>query len=235
MNNTKVKLMESDLKQIELLTKNQHKAFEYWNKENSEILILNGAAGVGKTFLGVHLALKEIVSDSPIKNIICIKSPEETKKVGFLPGALDEKVEVFQDSFVDNLNKLIESKSKFGGDPWAFLKEKGTVSFKPSSYLRGVTWDDSVVILDEMQNCTFHELDTIITRLGRNSRLILCGDYYQSDLTKEKDKNGIREFLHIVKHMNRSDIVEFTWEDCVRCDIVRDYLMTKEMVDRGQL
>jgi phosphate starvation-inducible protein PhoH len=115
------------------------------------------------------------------------------------------------------------------------LETQGVISFMSTSFIRGQTIDDAVILVDEMQNLTYHELDSIITRVGRNTRIIFSGDYYQSDLNKETDKNGVLDFLNILEVMNNFTTVEFGWADIVRSDFVRDYIMTKEMVERGKL
>jgi len=95
-----------------------------------------------------------------------------------------------------------------------------------TSFIRGLTMDDSVIIVDECQNMSFHELDSIITRVGHNCRVIFCGDFLQSDL-KEKEKNGVREFLQILNKMNLFDCIEFGINDIVRSKFVKDYLVAK--------
>jgi phosphate starvation-inducible protein PhoH len=115
------------------------------------------------------------------------------------------------------------------------LETQGAISFMSTSFIRGQTIDDAIILVDEMQNLTYHELDSIITRVGRNTRIIFSGDYYQSDLNKETDKNGILDFMNIMEVMNNFTTVEFGWADIVRSDFVRDYIMTKEMVERGKL
>ena len=116
------------------------------------------------------------------------------------------------------------------GDSWEKLIQSGTIKFESTSFIRGTTFNNSIVIVDEMQNCNFHELDSVITRVGRDCRFIMCGDYYQTDFEKEKDKNGILMFMNIVEQVRNFTVVEFGWEDIVRSDFVRDYIMTKEML-----
>ncbi len=230
MNNQKVTLNLGDLRDdIKPLTDNQALSFQYWN-EGSVLLGLNGAAGCGKTYLGVYLALTTMLTRSDIYDNICIiRSAEPTKNQGFLPGTKEEKEAVYESPYEDIVNKLIKSgrKQKFGGNPYNELKENGTIKFESTSYLRGITMDNTIVILDEMQNCSFHELSTVITRLGTDSRLILCGDYYQSDL-RGNDKNGIKHFLNVLNTMNSYKSVEFTWEDCVRSSLVKEFLQKSE-------
>jgi len=238
MNNTRVSFKFSDLKDdIKPLTDNQGLAFSSWNKEDTDVLVLSGAAGAGKTFLGMYLGLTTMAKNDLYNNIVIVRSAEPTKNIGFLPGTEEEKNAVYESPYKGIINQIVKhsSKAKFGGDVWGKLKEQGTVQFESTSFLRGITWDNTIVIVDEMQNCTMHELDTVMTRIGKDSKIIFCGDYYQSDLSKDSDKKGILEFLNILKYMKKSDVVEFTWEDCVRSGIVRDYLMTKELIAKGKM
>jgi phosphate starvation-inducible PhoH-like protein len=112
------------------------------------------------------------------------------------------------------------------------LVEQKSVEFYSTSYVRGTTFDNAIIIVDEMQNLTFHELDSVITRVGLDTRIMFSGDFYQSDFTKTSDKAGINEFLQIIEVMKNFSIIEFGWKDIIRSDFVRDYIMTKEMLSR---
>ena len=134
-------------------------------------------------------------------------------------------------SAAEGLNEGMLTTELFGqNDSWNKLIQAGTVAFESTSHLRGTTWNNTVVIIDEMQNLTAHELDSVITRIGRDCRLLMCGDYYQTDFVKDKDKDGILVIMNILTQLKNFTVVEFGWEDIVRSDFVRDYLMTKEML-----
>jgi len=221
------RLRLDDLRVIEPITASQEEVFKSWESGNN--LILSGSAGSGKTFLAMSLALEDAMkSDTPIENVTIVRSAVPTRDVGFLPGTMEEKEAAYLAPYIAITTELFEDK-----EAWQKLCAQGMVDFLTTSYIRGITIQDSVVIIDEMQNLTFHELDSVITRLGNNCRLILCGDYYQSDFHKDGDKKGILKFINIIESMKRFDHVEFTWEDIVRSGLVRDYIMTKEMMRNG--
>ena len=203
------------LKDIDPLTENQRRAFD-----SEKNLVLHGSAGTGKTFISMYLGFKEI-RDGIYDKIVIIRSAVPTREMGFLPGREDEKARVYEEPYYNIVADL------FGrGDGYEYLKEKELVSFMTTSFIRGLTMEDSVIIVDECQNMSFHELDSIITRVGHNCRVIFCGDFLQSDL-KEKEKNGVREFLQILNKMNLFDCIEFGINDIVRSKFVKDYLVAK--------
>lgn len=210
------------LKRVDPLTDNQSKAFHSYHKDRN--MILSGAAGTGKTFLSMYLALREVLENkSPYKKVVIVRSIVPTRDIGFLPGDEQEKKEVYMLPYIDICTELFGEKNAFER-----LFDNGQIEFLTTSFIRGTTLNNCVIILDEMQNCVFRELDTVITRVGNNARFIMCGDYYQSDFDKDKDKQGIVNFMRIVDSMNSFDHIEFKWPDIVRSDFVRDYIVTKE-------
>jgi len=220
------KLRLEDLVEIEPLTENQKKVFSEYDQDQS--LVLAGSAGTGKTFMALSLALEEVLDrTTPYEKVVIVRSIVPTRDIGFLPGNEEEKKDAYTGPYKSAVAELFN-------DPEAWLKLTNTniIEFISTSFIRGTTLRNAIVIVDEMQNLNFHELDSIITRIGHNCRFIMCGDYYQSDFDKEKDKNGILKFLEIIESLNRFSIIEFGWEDIVRSDFVRDYIMTKEMLER---
>lgn len=214
------------LKVIEPLTKSQEKAFAAFRKNSH--LCLSGCAGTGKTFLAMYLAFEEIMSGkSKAEKIVIVRSIVPTRDIGFLPGDRAEKESTYLYPYIAICAELF-------GDPmaWQKLVAKKQIEFLTTSFVRGITLRDSIVIIDEMQNLTFHELDSMITRLGDGCRLIMCGDYYQTDLEKKNDKSGILEFMEIIEQMKYFYCIEFGWQDIVRSGLVRDYIMTKEIVQK---
>ena len=201
------------LAQIEPLTKGQLEVFE-----SDKNLMLHGCAGTGKTFISMYLALDDIEKNSYTKLII-IRSVVPTREMGFLPGTEAEKSKVYEQPYIGIFQELFRR----GDDPYGQLKQKGLVQFITTSHIRGVTFQDAVVIVDECQNMTFHELDSIITRLGNNCRIIFCGDFFQSDLRN----TGIKSFMDVIKNMEEFDFVEFGINDIVRSNLVKSYLVTK--------
>jgi predicted ribonuclease YlaK len=218
------KLRLDDMVAIEPLTNNQKEVFQAYARGDS--LVLSGSAGTGKTFMALSLALEDVLDkETPYDKVIVIRSIVPTREIGFLPGTEDEKKEAYTGPYQSICAELFEQ-----GDAWNKLQAAGTVDFQSTSFIRGITFNNAIVVVDEMQNLNFHELDSVITRVGRNCKFVMCGDYYQSDFDKAREKNGIVQFLSIIEQLKRFTVVEFGWEDIVRSDFVRDYIMTKEMM-----
>ncbi len=212
------------MEEVEPVTQNQRMAVEAYDSGDS--LVLAGSAGTGKTFVALSLALEDVLDkEVPYDKCVIVRSIVPTRDIGYLPGDEEEKKDAYTGPYRSICAELFQS-----ADAWTKLKQAGTVQFMSTSFIRGMTISNAIVVLDEMQNLTFHELDSIITRVGHNCKFIMCGDYYQSDFTKETDKTGILKFLSIIEQLKNFTVVEFGWEDIVRSDFVRDYIMTKEML-----
>lgn len=183
-----------------------------------------GSAGTGKSYLASYLALKALFSKD-VNKVVIVRSAVATRDMGFLPGTLQEKSEVYTIPYKQIFNDLCDS-----GTAWDILIKKGMVEFITTSYVRGITIDNAVVILDESQSMTFHEIDSVITRAGFNTRLIVCGDSKQNDLTNpKKEKSGLDEFVRVIQHIPKYfDIINFTRNDIVRSDLVKQWIITKE-------
>jgi len=219
-----LKLRLEDMLQVTPLTPHQKQAYEAYEDGNS--LVLSGSAGTGKTFMALSMALEDVLDkEMRYDKVVIIRSIVPTRDIGFLPGDEEEKKDAYTGPYRSICAELFND-----SDAWMKLKNTGTVNFMSTSFIRGLTISNAVVVLDEMQNLTFHELDSIITRVGDNCRFIMCGDYYQSDFQKEGDKSGIIKFLSIIEQLRNFETIEFGWEDIVRSDFVRDYIMTKEML-----
>lgn len=216
------RLKAEHLQRVDPLSDNQSKAFHGYHKGKN--LVLSGSAGTGKTFIAMYLALREVLEkDSPYKKVVIVRSIVPTRDIGFLPGDEEEKKEAYMLPYIEICHELFNDKLAFKK-----LQDHDQIEFLSTSFIRGTTLNDAIIILDEMQNCVFRELDTVITRVGSRAKFIMCGDYYQSDFDKDKDRIGILNFLKIVDSMNSFAHVEFTWADIVRSDFVRDYIVTKE-------
>jgi len=200
------------LHEIEPLTRNQVKAFE--SKKN---LILHGLAGTGKTFISSYLAYDDM-SKGIYDKLVIIRSAVPTRDMGFLPGTEKEKASVYEEPYKDIANELFQR-----GDAYGIMKQKSLVEFMTTSFIRGITLRDAVIIIDECQNMSFHELDSIITRMGENCRVIFCGDFRQADLKQ----NGMKNFMQILKRMELFDFIDFQVEDIVRSDFVKSYIIAK--------
>lgn len=213
-----------DLLEHDPITKNQEVVYDAW--ENDYNMVLTGSAGTGKTFLGMYLGLEQVLEpDTEQDRLVIVRSMVPTRDLGFLPGTKEEKEDVFTSPYKAIAHELFGDKSS-----WNKAITAGKIQFESTSFIRGLTLDNAVILVDEMQNLSFHELDSVITRVGKNSRIIFAGDYLQSDFKYKDEKDGIIKFLTIVEQLKKFEIVNFGWEDIVRSDFVRDYIMTKEML-----
>lgn len=219
-----------DLNTIKPITKNQQRAFEYWQEGYN--LVFAGAAGTGKTFSAIYLALLSLLdkdSNYPeYSTIDIIRSIVPTRDIGFLKGDNEEKVEVYEDVYHSIFDEMFPYKKSYEN-----LKEIGKVRFSPTSFNRGKTFNDSIMVVDEFSNMNFHELDSTITRVGDNTRIIFSGDIAQTDLIyKKNDTSGFVPFMDIVQSMRNSfKIIEFDTDDIVRSGLVKEYLVAKNVLD----
>ena len=221
------KIRIEDLNVFDSLTDNQTIAREAWGE--GDHMVLSGSAGTGKTFTALYLALQDVLDKStPWEKIHLIRSVVPTREMGFLPGTAEEKLLPFITPYISICEDLFSYKGAYQQ-----LVEQDILNFHSTSFIRGQTFDNSVIIVDECSNLTFHELDSVITRVGVDTRIVFCGDYYQSDFLKQSDKNGLLKFLEIIELMKNFSVVEFGWGDIVRGDLCRDYIMTKEMYEQG--
>jgi|TARA_B100002019_G_C21050356_1_gene488934 phosphate starvation-inducible PhoH-like protein len=204
-----------ELQEIEPLTKNQLKAFE-----SQQHMVLHGVAGTGKTFIACYFAFDDMTKGE-YEKLVLIRSAVPTRDIGFLPGTEKEKASVYEEPYKDICIELFQR-----GDAYQILKTKGLVHFMTTSFIRGVTLRNATVIIDECQNMSFHELDSIITRVGEGCRIIFCGDFRQADL----QKNGLRDFIRILKATEQFDIFDFEIDDIVRSKFVKDYIIAKEQL-----
>jgi phosphate starvation-inducible protein PhoH and related proteins len=221
---SKSKATLSDLVVHEPITENQVKAYEAW--DDGDNLVLAGSAGTGKTFVAIYLALETILEKTnPQDNIVIFRSVVPTRDIGYLPGSLAEKMAPYEVAYQGIVKQLIGDNAG-----WNRLTSSKQIEFMSTSFIRGMTIDNAVIIVDEMQNLNFHELDSVITRVGENCRIIFSGDYNQSDFKDGYEKEGIQKFLRIVEHLKHFEIIQFNWHDIVRSDFLRDYIMAKEML-----
>jgi len=222
------KPLNSDiLTDIEPLTENQRIFFEEYAKDKN--MFGYGCAGTGKTFIALYLALKDVLSEeTPYEKVYIVRSLVSTREIGFLPGDHEDKSSLYQIPYKNMVKYMFEMASDHEFDQLYYnLKAQETISFWSTSFIRGTTLDNAIVLIDEMQNLNFHELDSIITRVGQDSKIIFCGDVRQSDLVKTHERNGIIDFMRIIETMEEFATVEFQLEDIVRSGLVRSYLISK--------
>lgn len=220
-------LKNMTLKTVEPLTENQTKTFEAFN--DGQHLMLHGVAGAGKTFLAIYLSLYKILrGKSPYDQVIIVRSVVPTRDMGFLPGSQSEKAEVYEAPYHAICNELFER-----GDAYEVLKNKNILRFATTSFIRGITISNAIIIIDEMQNMTAAELNSVITRIGKNCRVIFCGDIAQTDLlNNRKEKTGLADFTKIIYAMKSFEFIEFEEEDIVRSGLVREYIVTRLNLER---
>ncbi len=215
------------LLKIEPLTPSQEKVFEHWN--NDKNLFLYGAAGTGKTFVALYLALQEILKENSIyEKVYVVRSLVATREIGFLPGDHEDKSSLYQIPYKNMVKYMFEMPDDASFDMlYGNLKNQGTISFWSTSFIRGTTLDKAIIIVDECQNLNFHELDSIITRVGEDCKIMFCGDVNQTDLQRTNEKNGVLNFMSILQTMEEFGMVEFGIEDIVRSGLIRSYLISK--------
>lgn len=213
-----------DLYQYEPQTESQKRAYDAW--DDGENLVLAGSAGTGKTFVALYLAMEAVLErETSYNKCIIVRSVVPTRDMGYLPGTVEEKKEVFETPYKAICHELFNDDKSYNK-----LINSHQIEFITTSFIRGLTIDNAIIIVDEMQNLNFHELDSVITRVGNNCRIIFSGDYHQSDFKDESERDGIQRFLRIVEQLRNFSVITYGWQDIVRSDFLRDYIMTKEML-----
>ena len=223
----------STMVSVKPITDTQKVVFETWKKEKNQFLF--GAAGTGKTFVSLYLALNDIFNlKTKYDKVVLVRSLIPTRDIGFLPGDEEDKSALYQVPYQNMVQFMFEMPNEQAFNSlYDRLKGQGSLFFLSTSFLRGLTFYNSIIIVDECQNLNFHELDTIITRVGQDSRIIFCGDFDQSDLVKHNEKNGLHDFLRILEEMEEFNCSEFTIGDIVRSGFVRSYLINKAKMGIG--
>jgi phosphate starvation-inducible protein PhoH len=216
------------LKQINPLTDNQRNAFAAY--EDGQHLLLAGTAGTGKSFLGIYLALNDIIHNETEQKLVIVRSVVPTRDVGFLPGSAKDKAAVYEAPYAAIFSELFSR-----GDAYEYCTKKDIVTFMTSSFIRGITINNAIIVIDEMQNMTPGELHSIFTRVGKNCRVVFAGDIKQNDLTTKKyEQSGFRDFFRILNEMRSFTTIEFTSADVVRSGLVKEYILTRERLeDKG--
>jgi predicted ribonuclease YlaK len=212
---------------IEPLTDNQKRLFDSYSE--GKHLIAYGCAGTGKTFITLYNALVDVLDEqSPYERIYLVRSLVATREIGFLPGSHEDKADIYQIPYKNMVKYMFQMPSDADFEMlYGNLKSQETIKFWSTSFLRGTTLDNSIIIVDEFQNLNFHELDSIITRVGENTKICFCGDASQSDLQKINERNGIVDFMSVLRKMPSFDIIEFGVDDIVRSGLVKEYIIAK--------
>ena len=212
---------------IDPLTDNQRKLYDAYAE--GKHLVAYGCAGTGKTFITLYNALREVLDErTPYEKIYLVRSLVATREIGFLPGSYEDKSDIYQIPYKNMVKYMFQMPSDAEFEMlYGNLKAQETIKFWSTSFLRGTTLDNSIVIVDEFQNANFHELCSIITRIGENSKIMFCGDATQSDLIKTNEKNGVIDFMKILRTMPSIDIIEFGIDDVIRSGLVKEFLIAQ--------
>ena len=229
----KKEISSSDLVEVKPITDNQKLVFESYKKGLNQFLF--GCAGTGKTFVSLYLGLRDVLkNETAYERVVMVRSLIPTREIGFLPGDEEDKAALYQVPYSNKVQFMFKQPNEQAFSMlYDRLKAQGSFYFLSTSFLRGLTFDNSIIIVDECQNLNFHELDTIITRVGQDSKIIFCGDFMQTDLTKMGERNGLHDFLRILEEMKQFNCVEFDIGDIVRSGFVRDYLIQKTKLGIG--
>jgi predicted ribonuclease YlaK len=225
---TKAKLKIADLRKVEPLNQSQQKFFDFFKDEKKQIIMAHGVAGTGKTYIALYKAIESVLKQE-FEKVLIIRSAVQSREIGHLPGDLEEKLEQYQLPYKQICGALFAKKvdNLVYPDPYERMMKQDNLDFASTSFVRGLTFDNTIVIVDECQNLNWEELDTIITRVGDHSRIIFCGDYRQTDLKRGTEKEGLFSFMEIVRHMKSYARIEFTVNDIVRSDLVKEYIIAK--------
>jgi predicted ribonuclease YlaK len=212
---------------IDPLTDNQKRLFDSYSDDKH--IVAYGCAGTGKTFITLYNALADVLSENtPYERIYLVRSLVSTREIGFLPGTYEDKSDIYQIPYKNMVKYMFQMPTDSDFEMlYGNLKAQETIKFWSTSFLRGTTLDNAIVIVDEFQNLNFHELDSIITRVGENTKICFCGDATQSDLQKTNERNGIIDFMRILRAMPSFDVIEFGIDDIVRSGLVKEYLVAK--------
>ena len=215
------------MRDIEPLTDNQKALFEAYAKDQN--LVAYGVAGTGKTFITLYNALCDVLNpETPYEKIYIVRSLVATREIGFLPGDHEDKSTLYQIPYKHMVKYMFDMPTEADFEMlYGNLKAQDTIDFWSTSFIRGTTFDKTIVIVDEFQNLNYHELDSIMTRVGTQSKIMFCGDATQSDLVKQNERNGIIDFMQVLRIMSSVDVIEFGVEDIVRSGLVKEYILAK--------
>lgn len=226
-NNKKTSIGKNFLLDINPITETQKKFYDAY--DNNKHIVAHGVPGSGKTFSSIYKALQEVFDETSEKECVYIvRSLVQTRSIGFMPGSENEKQGYFETPYRSMVKHMFQLPSEADFDMlYDTLKSQKTIKFYNTSFLRGLTFDDCVLVVDEFSNMNFHELSSIITRVGQNCRIIFSGDAEQSDLISTNEKNGIHDFMRILQIMPSFEILEFGIDDICRSGLVKEFILAK--------
>ena len=223
---TPLKISAQDLTRIDPMTQAQVQFFKNYKRKNA--LILHGAAGTGKTFIAMYKAMEDVMAKSyQYTKLIILRSAVPSREIGQLPGDYGEKIDVYSIPYQNMMDELFPHKQQ----PYDRLMEQKKVYFMCTSFVRGITLDNAIILVDECQNMNDMEINSIMTRVGHNTKIIFSGDFRQTDLYKNNDKSGLKKFIQIAENMPSFELIEFGTDDIVRSDLVKEYLIAREQYE----
>ena len=214
-------------KEIKPLTPNQERFFDQYDENKN--LVAYGCAGTGKTFITLYRAIQDVLDPkTPYEKVYIVRSLVATREIGFLPGDHEDKSWLYQIPYKHMVKYMFQMQDDAAFEMlYSNLKAQGTIDFWSTSFIRGTTFDNAILLVDEFQNLNFHELDSMITRVGENCKIMFCGDATQTDLVKQNERSGIIDFINILRNMNSFDIIEFNADDICRSGLVKEYIIAK--------
>lgn len=219
-----LKMKIEDMSTFDAMTETQGQFFAQYKDQSAIAFLLHGCAGTGKTFIALYRALEEVLmKGNSYRKVVVVRSAVPSREIGHLPGDENDKIEIYSLPYQQMCKEFFPGKDK----PYQRLVEQKYLDFMCTSFVRGITLDDAIVIVDECQNMTDMELNSIMTRVGYNTKVIFCGDFRQTDLYKRHDMSGLRKFMVIAENMKSFRTVEFTADDIVRSDIVKEYIQAR--------
>ena len=222
---TKKKWNLHDMVHIQPLTQAQSDLFHCFYQGSN--VVGYGSAGTGKSFLAMYLGLKDVIDpECPQTKLIIVRSAVASRDIGHLPGTIEEKTQIYESPYNDICVELFRKSATYTN-----MKEAGLIEFLPTSFVRGTTWDDAIVILDETQNMTFHEISSVLTRVGRNTKIIMIGDVAQTDLTKKHDQSGFAKAINVAERMDSFASITFNHNDIVRSEFVKQWIIASESIN----
>lgn len=226
----RLKVTLDDMDVIGPLTDTQANFMEDYSRDDLSAYMLIGSAGTGKSMLSLYCALEEVLDPSTVyEKVVIVRSPVALREIGHLPGTEDDKMMVYETPYIDICAKLFSKKEK----AYERLKEQGKIEFSPTSFIRGNSFENAIIFYDEIQNGNYHELSSVATRAGENTKMIFCGDGVQCDLTKRGDISGFDKFVGVVKNTQMAGIYEFTRDDIVRSEWVKRFIIAGDDWDIG--
>lgn len=219
------------LQKMHPLTENQAKLFESY--ENGKNILAHGSPGTGKTHVLLYNALKDVLNErTPYDKIILLRSTVQSLDIGFVPGSVNEKIAPFESPYKHMVKSMFELSTEEEFEMiYGLLKSEKIIDFMCVSFLRGTTFDNCILIVDECQNMNYHQLSTVITRVGQDSKIFFAGDSRQSDLTKQSERKGFIDFAKVLERMESFDLIKFEIEDVVRSGIVKQFLIAEHELE----